>query len=81
MDELVHCSIGLAKKEECHKESYAQDVGMILFSDLDDKSKRLLQLQAGLSNEVTTLCRHHKQVLLTKYETYQRACCNPFMSM
>jgi len=43
MDELVQCSIGLAKKEECHKESYTQDDGLILFSDLDDQSKRLVE--------------------------------------
>lgn len=78
MTEATQCSIGLAKEEECHKESYTQDVGLIQFFDLDDTSKRLVELRTGLSNEVTTLCHHHKQVLLTKYETYQRVCCNPF---
>ena len=40
MEELTKCSIGLAKKEECHKEFYAQDVGLIPFNDLNDQSKR-----------------------------------------
>ena len=79
MTEATQCSIGLAKEEESHKESYTQDVGLIQFNDLDDTSKRLVELRTGLSNEVTTLGHHHKQVLLTKYETYQRACCNPFV--
>ena len=78
MTEATQCSIGLAKEEECHKGSCMQDVGLIQFNDLDDTSKRLVKLRTGLSNEVTTLCHHHKQVLLNKYETYQRVCCNPF---
>ena len=62
MEELTQCSIGLAKKEECHKESYMQDVGLIPFNDLNDQNKQLVALRTGLSNEVTTLCHHHKQV-------------------
>ena len=34
MTEATQCSIGLAKEEECHKESCTQDVGLIQFNDL-----------------------------------------------
>ena len=78
MAEIVKCSIGVAKEEECHKLTFTQEVGLVQFGDLDEHNKRLVELRAEVTDAITNICYHHKHILLVKYEMCQKACCNSF---
>jgi len=78
MAETLKCSIGIAKDEDCHKLTYTQEVGLVPFGNLNERNMRLVELRSEINDGITTICYHHKQTLLIKYETYQRACCDPF---
>ena len=76
MAELLKCSIGLAREEECHKLTFTKEVCLMPIGDLDEHNKRLLELRAEVPDAITNICYHHKQALLVKYEMCQKACCD-----
>eukprot|EP00112_Aurelia_sp_Birch-Aquarium-sp1_P017106 Seg3945.3 transcript_id=Seg3945.3/GoldUCD/mRNA.D3Y31 product="ARL14 effector protein" protein_id=Seg3945.3/GoldUCD/D3Y31 len=75
MDE---CTVGEKMGTECHRTSYTPKTGFADLNELDQTQKQLLELRSGIKGGIQTLCCHHKQCLLHKYEEYQRTCCNPF---
>lgn len=72
------CSVGIAKDWECHKRSHTSQTGLIEFADLEESQQELVVLRSGVTSEVKTLCHHHKQFLLVKYEAFERVCCDPY---
>ena len=49
--------------------------GLLRLSDLDDKTRMLLQLRTGLVVNEGTLCLHHEQLYIKKYAFLQKSCC------
>ena len=80
---LKQCSIGSELNQECHKNSYSRKCGLLTVSDLSEKDKKLLQWRAelGLSVNVSDdICFHHEKMYISRYESLQRYCCDPFQS-
>lgn len=80
--ENIPCSFGNLLGDTCHKTTYARLVGLMQLDELTSDEKELVLLRTG-SNVTTdcnnlTLCKHHEQVLLRRYESHQISCCDPF---
>jgi len=56
MADIVNCSIGVAKEEECYTLIFTQEVGLVPFDDLDEHNKRLVELRAEVTNAFTNIC-------------------------
>ena len=74
------CTIREKMGTECHKTSYLNNstAGYFYLNCLTEDQMQLLKLRSGIKNDINTLCNHHKQLLLHRYEEYERRCCNPF---
>ena len=80
MDLLEECTIGSdLPVETCHKTIYDKEVGLIPVDKLDEVETKLVCYRTGIDeHKIKSICYHHKQTLLVKYELYQRRCCDPF---
>ena len=53
--------------------------GLISVDHLDAMDVKLIAYRTGLDEDkIQITCYHHKQTLLTKYEWFEKSCCNPF---
>ena len=75
--EREKCSVGALLAIECHKVTYTTKKELIKFENINQEEQVLLSLRSGCQN-IVNLYNHHKQIYLTKYETRQKTCCNPF---
>ncbi|KAG8180983.1 hypothetical protein JTE90_024731 [Oedothorax gibbosus] len=80
MDNL--CGIGIFLQDECHRLIYTRTSLLHNNSELSEENKELLLWRSGtLESSIQTVCSHHKEVFLRRYETSQNlVCCNPFKS-
>ena len=78
MGESSKCSVGTAKEENCHKLSYVKTIGLTNFNHLDDKEKKIINKRSEIKELISTICDHHKYLLMVKYPQYQYKCCDPF---
>src|SRR5215470_1488699 len=75
------CFIGTQLRDVCHLLTYCRNKGFLLFSDLSENDRRLLLLRTGISSKPSnsdTLCFHHQVFFLSRYESFQKFCCDPF---
>lgn len=76
------CSVGeqLQAINECHKTYYTRQTGLKTLRMLSSNDMLLLQLRTGLMalNEENTVCFHHEQVYIDKFQDLQKGCCDPF---
>lgn len=76
--ESTACDVGKITSTECHKTSYIKNKGIVnVSSDLSEEDKILLKLRTGATEELHTICFHHRSVYLKKFESLQRKCCDP----
>ena len=73
---LESCSVGVQKEEACHKiiSSRIQELKTRVKISADIK---LMGCRTKISN-LKTICLHHVKKYLTRSESLQKACCNPF---
>lgn len=75
------CSVGeyLGDSDSCHKTIYCKTCGLINISTLTIENRALLQIRTEATFGInSTICLHHKAVFITRYETLQKQCCDPF---
>lgn len=76
---LEVCSIGKEIETDCHKNSYTQKNNLTEISSLTSEEINILSLRTGVRSEnLHTICEHHKIFFLKKYEVYQKECLDPF---
>lgn len=76
----VSCSLGLLLNEECHKKSYCRNTGTKNIHDLTIEDKALIEQRIGMKLSIidSTICYHHEKVYLSRYESLQKVCADPF---
>ena len=79
-DSSSKCSVGLVKEEVCHKITYAKQIGLINFKDIESLERQIMLKRSGIQAKIETICYHHKHLLLDKYESHQKTCCDPFQT-
>ena len=79
MSQLEQCSVGSEKDEECHKNSYTRQTELLNFSDLQESEKKIILMRLETDVKIQTICLHHKECLLRRYEGKHRSCCDPFV--
>ena len=77
------CIIGQAIGEECNviSEAFNRKAGFHNVAELSAESQQLLSLRTGVNigvSENTTLCYYHEKKFLSRYESLQKFCCDPF---
>ena len=77
--DIPPCSIGLADNSLCHQKTYNAVIGLKTLQEFKLDEQRLLILRSAQDlKSNSTVCLHHKSLLLTKFEFLQKKCCNPF---
>ena len=80
VDHLGKCAVGQKLNSGCHETTYTGKVGFLQFSQLGKEEKSLLQWRCEASfKEMDTLCFHHEKIFLSRYESLQFYCANPWM--
>ena len=75
---LERCSIGLDLNDDCHKTAYSRNTGLILATELSQENKRMLEWRSGLTlSDKSTICVHHEELFLSRFESLQKYCCDP----
>lgn len=75
------CSVGKCNGTECHKLSYTQQTSLTSLTSLEQSEVNILSLRSGVSSEqLITVCEHHKTFFLNKFESFQKFCIDPFLS-
>lgn len=77
----VQCSVGAALADACHSLNFCRKTGLRKICTLSDSDRHLLEWRSGVSSTLTvdgTLCFHHEKVFLSRYESLQKYCCDPF---
>lgn len=65
--------------ETCHKIIHDKQVGLISVVQLDAMDGKLIAYRIGIDEDkMKKICYHHKEALLTRYEYFEKRCCNPF---
>jgi hypothetical protein len=77
------CTIGEALGEDCHliSEASCRKVGFHNVAELSVECQQLLALRTGVSIAAldnNTLCFHHEKIFISRYESLQKFCCDPF---
>lgn len=73
------CSIGKISETECHKLSYTKQINLVSVTSLEKSDVSLISLRSGVSlDKIINVCEHHKCLLLSKFETFQKFCVDPF---
>ena len=75
--ELVKCTVGHLKQEECHQKSYTNKENLLAFQDLNDNEKSLLCKRLKVLS-IHNICSHHYCHYIEYFANGQRKCCNPF---
>lgn len=77
--ELESCVIGKAKSLKCHVLFYTKKTGLKSFREFSTDDQKLLSWRAEVDVKADeTICLHHVAMFLDKFESRQKACCNPF---
>ena len=77
----VSCCVGRTKKSDCHQTCHVKETGIKFVHQLPVEQQELLLLRTELlREELKTICLHHENFYLEKYECYQISCCDPFKS-
>lgn len=72
------CCIGGILKEDCDITSYTVDKKLYNISNLTTNEKELLLWRTGAPDSSQSVCSHHKEVFLVRYEKNQKlSCCDP----
>jgi hypothetical protein len=77
------CTIGEAIGEECNliSEAFNRKAGFHNIAELSPECQQLLVQRTGVSIDAfenTTLCYYHEKKFLSRYESLQKFCCDPF---
>lgn len=76
---LTPCKIGLHLNDECHKLTYCRRSGFVSCSELSQGDKDLLQWRSGVHlTSQDQICMHHEKLYLSRFETLQKYCSDPF---
>lgn len=79
---LLPCSVGihLDKDNECHKTMFTSSTGSVTVNDLPLEDQELIQYRTAIEtlSSTDTICFHHQQEYLVKFEFMQKACCDPW---
>lgn len=76
---MERCTIGTQLELECHKNTWCKRSGLLNISSFDKTTLDLLECRTGLfSIETGTICFHHEKEYLSRYESLQKYCCDPF---
>ena len=78
---LESCSVGVQKGEACHKIIYCRVQELKTKDGISADDIRLIKWRTEISN-LKFICLHHleKKKKLTRYESLQKACCNPLQT-
>jgi hypothetical protein len=78
MDNKINCCF-VNNYGACYKQSYTQVRNLI--EDIDSNDKKLLVKRTNMKKEqITSICTHHHDMLVVRYEGNQKSCCNPFLT-
>ena len=78
MDNKINCSF-VNDYGACYKQSYTQVRNLI--EDIDRNDLKLLVKRTNLKEEqITSICTHHRDMLIVRYKSNQKSCCNPFLT-
>lgn len=78
MSDLYLCKFGKVDGD-CHKVWYIRKNGYVKVAELDSTERRLIQWRSEEQLcDSDVICFHHKQVYLTRYESLQKCCCDPY---
>jgi hypothetical protein len=81
-ESLPICIFGLLLQDECHKAVHTCSIGLRHLSELSDSDNELLMLRAEsahhLQKQDSSICLHHEQVLLIRFDKLLHYCCDPF---
>jgi hypothetical protein len=77
------CTIGEVLDEDCNviSEAFNRSAGFHNIADESLESRELLTLRSGVNvtaYENATLCNYHEKIYLSRYESMQKFCCDPF---
>lgn len=80
---MAKCIIGETLQEECNliSEGFNRKAGFHKIADISLESQQLITLRSGVNisaSDDTTLCYYHEKIFLSRYESLQRFCCDPF---
>lgn len=76
---LDACSIGLFLNQDCHKFHYCRKAGLLKVTDFSEEDKELMQWRCGYQfHNDDKVCFHHEKLYLTRYESLQKYCADPF---
>lgn len=77
--ESSKCCIGNYLKEDCHSTNFSRTKGVLSLEDLSNDSVKLLEVRTGYKcKEGDSLCYHHEKVFLSRYQSLQTSCADPF---
>ena len=51
-DSSSKCSVGLVKEEVCHKISYAKQIGLINFKDIESLERQIMLKRSGIQAKI-----------------------------
>lgn len=76
---LDTCTIGKILNEECHKLIYCRKAGLLNIDEFPVHDKKLLQWRCHYQFEGdNNICFHHEKMYLSRYESLQKFCADPF---
>ncbi len=72
------CTVSQHNSDQCHKTVYTRKTGTKSISQLDSKDKEFLNARTNHTfSDSDSICFHHEQILLIKFDKLQRKCCDP----
>ena len=71
------CSVGELTLTDCYQFSYVAQKAIENVNDLFEDEQTLLKLRTESEQELHTICLHHKNIFLKKFEFLQKLCCDP----
>jgi hypothetical protein len=75
---MEKCSVGEVTHSACHLLNYVKKKAVQPIEILSENDLTLLKLRTECGSELKTICLHHQNVFLKKYEFLQKVCCDPF---
>lgn len=82
ISKMDKCSVGemTGDTDACHKTTYSRTIGLITIADLTNDAQELLRLRTKMPSfeSNSTICLHHESILIARYESLQKHCCDPF---
>jgi hypothetical protein len=75
------CFVGGQLNDACHLLVYCRKKGFLSITDLSDDDRQLLLWRTGIESQPSSLeriCLHHEALFLSRYESIQKFCCDPF---